>query len=69
MEAQPAFVRPEGAVELHAEAAAHLHLALVVLPGDAELDDALGDGGDLEGFAVFGVGLEEGAVFEGGGEF
>ena len=68
MKSQSALVRPKGAVELHAEATIDLHLAFVVFPGDAKLDDAFGDSSDFEGGAVFGVGLEEGAVFEGGGE-
>jgi len=41
-------------------------LALVVLPDDTELDDALWDLDDVEGFGVGGVGLEEG--LEGSGE-
>ena len=41
MEAQTALVRADRGVELHAVAAVHLHLALVVGPGDAELDHAL----------------------------
>jgi len=40
-------------------------LPLIVLPDNTELDDALGDGDNLEGGLVFGVLLEEGAVFEG----
>lgn len=68
MEAQAALVRAQGRVELDAVAAVDLELALVVLPDDAELDDALGDGGDGESGAVFGVLLEEGAVLEGRGE-
>lgn len=68
VQAQAALVRPQGRVELHAVAAVDAQAALVVLPGDAELDDALGDGGDLEGGAVLGVLLEEGAVLEGAGE-
>ena len=53
---------------MHAEGIVDLDLALVVLPHDAELDDALGDGDDFEGVAVFGVLLEERAVLEGGGK-
>lgn len=68
VQAQAALVGAEGRVELHAEAIVDLDLALVVLPRDAELDDALGNGDDLEGLAVFGVLLEKGAVLEGGGE-
>ena len=40
MEAQAAFVRADGAVELHAVAVVDLDLALVVDPLHAELDDA-----------------------------
>ena len=42
MEAQAALVRADGAVELHAVAEVHLHLALVIDPWHAEGDDALG---------------------------
>ena len=35
---RPALVGSEGAVELHAEAAVHVHLTAVVLPGHAEDD-------------------------------
>lgn len=69
MKSQTAFVRPQSRIELHAVSTIHLHLALVVFPCDAELDDALGDGGDLEGCLVVGLLLEEAAVFESGGEF
>lgn len=68
MEAQTTLVRAESRVELHAVATVDAELAGVVLPGDAELNDALGDGADLEGGAVLGVLLEEGAVLEGAGE-
>ena len=68
MESQAALVGAQGGVELDAVAAVDLGLALVVLPDDAELDDALGDGDDLERGLVFGVLLEEGAVFEGRGQ-
>ena len=40
----------------------------VVLPDNAELDDALGDGDDLESLLVFGVLGEEGGGLEGGDE-
>jgi hypothetical protein len=40
-------------------------LSLVVLPDNTKLDDALGDGDDLEGGLVFRVGIKEGAIFEG----
>ncbi len=69
MESETALVRSQGRVELDPEAAVHLHHILVVLPHDAELHHALGDGGDGEGGLVFGVLGEEGGVGEGGFEF
>ena len=66
MEAQAALVGTQGRVELDSVAAVDAQLALVVLPDDAELDDALGDGDDLEGGAVLGVLAEERAVLERG---
>lgn len=68
MEPKSTLVRAQGRVELHSVASVHAQLAVVVLPGDAELHDTLGDGHDLEGGAVLGVLLEEGAVFEGAGQ-
>ena len=41
MEAQAALVGADGAVELHAVAAVHLDLALIIDPGHTEADDAL----------------------------
>ena len=41
VEAQAALVGADGAVELHAEAAVDADLAVVVHPGDGELDEAL----------------------------
>jgi hypothetical protein len=61
MQAQAALVGPEAAVELHAVAAVHVHVALVVHPGHAEhdrtlrLDDAL----EQSGLLVGGVGLDD----------
>lgn len=68
MESQSALVRAQRRVELHSVASVDTQLAIVVLPGDAELQHALGDGHDLEGGAVLGVLLEEGAVLEGAGQ-
>jgi len=68
VQSEAALVGAERGVELHAEGIVDLDLALVVLPHYAELDDALGDGDDFEGIAVFGVLLEERAVLEGGGK-
>lgn len=68
VKAQAALVRAQGRVELNAVAAVDAQVALVVLPDDAELDDALRDGADLESGAVLGVLLEEGAVLESAGE-
>lgn len=69
MQAKTALVRTKGGVELDTEAAVDLELTLVIFPDDAEVNDALGDSGDLESGAVFGVLLKEGGVLEGGGEF
>lgn len=66
VETETALVGTESRVELHTVALVDLALALVVLPDDAELDDALGNGGDLEGLLVLGVLLEEGGVLKGG---
>jgi hypothetical protein len=65
VEAQAALVGAEGGVELDTETAVDLELALVVLPDNAEVDDALRDGDDLDGGAVLGVLLEQGRVLEG----
>src|SRR5690606_19483055 len=57
VEPQAPFVGAEGGVELDAEAAVHLHLAIVVDPGDAEDDLALGlaQAADHGGVGVLGV--------------
>jgi hypothetical protein len=68
VEAETALVWTEGRVELHTVALVDLALALVVLPDDAELDDALGNGDDLESLPVLGVLLEDGGAFQGGDE-
>jgi hypothetical protein len=68
VEAETALVGTESGVELHTVALLDLALVLVVLPHDAELDDAFGDGDDLEGLLVFGVLGEEGGGLEGGDE-
>lgn len=68
VQSETTLIRTKGGVELDTEAAVDLELALVVFPDYTEVDDAFGDGGDFKGGAVFGVFLEEGGVFEGGGE-
>lgn len=68
VEAETALVGTKCRVELHAVALLDLALALVVLPDDAELDDALGNGDYLEGLLVLGVLGEEGRGLEGGDE-
>lgn len=68
MEAETALVGTESGVELHAVSLLDLALALVVLPDNAELDDALRDGDDLKSLLVFGVLGEEGGGLEGGDE-
>jgi hypothetical protein len=50
VEAQAALVGTDGAVHLDAEAAVDLDFALVVHPGHAEHDDALGLDDPLEGY-------------------
>jgi hypothetical protein len=68
VQAEAALVGTECRVELDAVALVDIALALVVLPDNAELDDALGDGDDLECLLVLGVLLEDGGALEGGGE-
>lgn len=65
VESKTTLVRAEGRVVLDTETTVDLELAGVVLPDDAELDDTLRNGGNLEGGAVLGVLLEEGAVLKG----
>ena len=52
MKAQAAFVRPDGAVHLHAKAAVDLDLPIVIDPGDAELNHPLRLNNAFEDFAV-----------------
>lgn len=68
VETETTLVGAQSRVELHTVSAVDLGLALVVLPHNAELDHALGDGDDSQSLAVFGVLLEEGRVFDGGGQ-
>lgn len=68
VQAETALVGAESRVELHTVALVDLALALVVLPDDAELDDALGDGDNLEGLLVLWVLLEEGRGLQRGDE-
>src|SRR4051794_17399926 len=61
MKAEPAFVRPDRTVHLDPESAVDVELALVVLPWDAEHDDALrlNDALDYLGLLIFGVLIED----------
>lgn len=68
VQTQSTLVGAESRVELHAVALVDFAFALVILPYHAELDDALGNGDNLEGFLVLGVLLKDGGAFEGGGE-
>lgn len=68
VESQTALVGTESRVVLYTETTVHLALALVVLPHHSELDDALGNGGNLEGLFVLGVLLKQRAVLERGGQ-
>jgi hypothetical protein len=65
MESQSSLVWSQGGIELDTIASVDLWLSLVILPHDTELDDAFGDGDDLEGSLIFGILFEERAVFEG----
>jgi hypothetical protein len=53
---------------LHTVSTVDLELSLIVLPDDSELDDALGNGDDLESGLVLWLLLKESAVFEGRGK-
>jgi len=64
VESETALVWPQSGVVLNAEATVDLHLALVVLPRDSELDHTFGDGGYLKGFLVLWVLLEQRAVLQ-----
>lgn len=66
VQTETTLVGAKSGVELHAVSTVDLELALVVFPGDTELDDALGDGGDLESALVIGVLLEESRGLERG---
>jgi hypothetical protein len=68
VESKTALVGAEGRVVLDTVSTVDLKAALVVAPGDTELDDTLGDGGDGEGSAELGALSEELAVLEGAGE-
>lgn len=68
MKSKTALVWAEGRVELHTVSPVDAELALVVLPGNAELNNSLGNGGNLQSGAVFGVLFEEAAVLEGAGQ-
>ena len=59
VETKSSLVGTESGVKLDTESTVDLHLALVVLPGDAELDDTLGDGDDGKASLQFGRHLEE----------
>jgi hypothetical protein len=62
------LVGAKGRVKLDTVAAVDLDVALVVLPDNTELNDALGNGDDLEALAVLGVLLEEGGLLKGAGK-
>lgn len=66
METEAALVRSQGGIELHTVTAVDLQLVLVILPDHAELNHALGDGGDLERSLVFWILLEQRRIFESG---
>ena len=59
VEPQAAFVRSQCRIELNAEATVDLAVAMIVFPGDTELDDSFGDGSNSEGLSVLWVLLEQ----------
>src|SRR5262245_17401003 len=68
MEPETALVGTEGRVELHAVSFVDLALALVILPNNTELDDTLGDRGNLKSLLVLGVLLEKAGGLKSGDE-
>jgi hypothetical protein len=64
MKSQSSLVRAKGRVELHTIPTINLELALVVFPDDTELNDALGNGDNLESCLVLWVLFKKGAFFE-----
>lgn len=64
VESKTTLVGAKSAVVLHTVTTVDLEVALVVVPGNTELDDTLGDGGDSESGAVLGVLGEERAVLK-----
>lgn len=59
---QSSLVGAQSRVVLYSVTSVDLELTLVVLPGDSELDDTLGNLDDGEGFSVLGVLGEEGLL-------
>ena len=68
VETETTLVGAESGVELNTETAVDLDVALVILPDDTELNNALRDGDNLESLAVLGLLLEKSGVLEGGSE-
>jgi hypothetical protein len=60
VESETALVWAESGIELNAVSLVDLALALVVFPDNAELDDTLRDGGNLESLLILWVLLEDG---------
>lgn len=65
VQAETTLVWTQSRVELNTVSAVHLELSLVIFPDNTELDNALRDRDNLQGSLIFGLLLEEGAVFEG----
>lgn len=68
VETETALVGTESRVKLDAVALVDIALALVIFPDNTELDNALGDGDNLESLLVLGVLLEDGGALKGGGK-
>ena len=56
-ETKPAFIRPDGTVELDAVAVIDLNLSLVINPGNLERDDSLRHSDTLKDFILFILGV------------
>ena len=69
MEANAAFVRANGVVELHTITEVHMHFAAVVYPGHSEGEDAVGLNQTLYDFCPFKFGVFVVDIFDGNEHF
>jgi hypothetical protein len=66
VESETTLVWTKGGIELHTVSTVYLDLALVIFPGDTELNYSLRDGGNNQCLLVLWVLLEKAGVFDGG---